>query len=673
MPELRLQTPFQPAGHQPTAIAELSQGLLDGKKHQVLLGITGSGKTLTVAHVIDLVKRPTLVLAHNKTLAAQLYGEFKKLFPDNSVEFFVSYFDYYQPEAYVPASDTYIEKDSIINEAIDKLRHHATKALLTRRDVIIVASVSCIYGLGSPEAYNGMMLRLERGQTIQRKDILRKLVEIQYTRNELGFSRGTFRARGDVIEIFPADEDDAAIRVELWGDEVEAISATDPLRGVRTESLEYTTIFPASHYVTPRDRTKKALKSIREELTLRLAELNQQGMLLEAQRLEQRALYDLEVIEELGYCSGIENYSRHLTGTAPGVAPPNLLSYFPEDWLLIIDESHVTVPQVGGMYRGDRARKETLVRHGFRLPSALDNRPLRFDEFEKRVSQAIYVSATPGSYELEKTEGRVVEQLVRPTGLLDPSIEVRPADTEVDDLLDEIHIVVGEGDRVLVTVLTKRMAQELTNYYEELGVRVRYLHSDIGTLERMDIIRDLRAGEFDVLVGINLLREGLDLPEVALVAILDADKSGYLRSERSLIQTIGRAARNVKGRCILYANEVSRAMRVAIDETERRRAIQERWNDERDITPRSVVRSVDSPLSAVLGDYVDVPTKEETQQLAPAEFADLALEDIPKTLRTMRSRMKAHAEKLEFEQAAELRDQLKALEAWAMKLSGDII
>jgi len=673
MPELRLETPFQPAGHQPTAIAELSQGLLEGKKHQVLLGITGSGKTLTVAHVIDLVKRPTLVLVHNKTLAAQLYGEFKKLFPDNSVEFFVSYFDYYQPEAYVPSSDTYIEKDSIINEAIDKLRHHATKALLTRRDVIIVASVSCIYGLGSPEAYNGMMLRLELGQTIRRQDILRKLVEIQYTRNELGFSRGTFRARGDVIEIFPADEDHAAIRVELWGDEVEAISATDPLRGVRTESLEYTTIFPASHYVTPRERAKKALKSIREELTQRLAELNQQGMLLEAQRLEQRALFDLEVIEELGYCSGIENYSRHLTGAEPGVAPPNLLSYFPEDWLLVIDESHVTVPQVGGMYRGDRARKETLVRHGFRLPSALDNRPLRFDEFEERVNQVLYVSATPGRYELEKTGGEVVEQLVRPTGLLDPSIEVRPADTEVDDLLDEIRIVVDQGDRVLVTVLTKRMAQELTNYYEELGIRVRYLHSDINTLERMDIIRDLRAGEFDVLVGINLLREGLDLPEVALVAILDADKSGYLRSERSLIQTIGRAARNVNGRCILYGNEVSGAMRVAIDETSRRRAIQQQWNEERDITPRSVVRSVDSPLSAVLGDYVEVPTREETQQQAPPEFADLALEDIPKTLRTMRARMKAHAEKLEFEQAADLRDQLKALESWAMKLSGDII
>ena len=672
MPELTLKAPFSPAGHQPQAIARLAEGLLEGQRHQVLLGITGSGKTLTIANVIDLVKRPTLVLAHNKTLAAQLYGEFSKLFPDNAVEYFVSYFDYYQPEAYVPSSDTYIEKDSLVNESIDKLRHRATRALLQRRDVIIVASVSCIYGLGSPEAYNGMMLRLEVGQTISRRDILSKLVEIQYTRNELGFKRGTFRARGDVIEIFPADADDAAVRIELWGDEIEAISATDPLRGVRTESLQYTTIFPASHYVTPKERTEKAVRSIREELAQHLKVLNRENKLLEAQRLEQRTRFDLEMIEELGYCSGIENYSRHLTASPPGVAPPNLLSYFPDDWLLVVDESHVAIPQVGGMYRGDRARKETLVRHGFRLPSALDNRPLRFDEFEERMNQVIYVSATPGNYELELTEHRVVEQLVRPTGLLDPEIEIRPADGMVDDLLDEIRQVVQKGHRVLVTVLTKRMAQELTDFYAELGVKVRYLHSDIDTLERMDIIRDLRAGEFDVLVGINLLREGLDLPEVALVAILDADKSGYLRSERSLIQTIGRAARNVEGRCILYANEVSDSMQVAIDETARRKAIQLAWNEEHGITPTSVTRGIESPLAAVLGDYVDVPTKEEARQEAPAEFADLALEDIPKTLKRMRAQMKQHAQKLEFEQAAELRDQVKGLEAWAMRLSGDI-
>ena len=672
MPELTLQSPYSPAGHQPEAIAQLAQGLLEGERNQILLGITGSGKTLTVANVIDLVKRPTLVLAHNKTLAAQLYGEFAKLFPDNAVEYFVSYFDYYQPEAYVPSSDTYIEKDSLINESIDKLRHRATKALLTRRDVIIVASVSCIYGLGSPEAYNGMMLRLEVGQTISRKAILTKLVEIQYTRNEIGFKRGTFRARGDVIEIFPADADDAAVRIELWGDEVEAISATDPLRGVRIESLEYTTIFPASHYVTPKDRTENAVRTIREELAERLKVLHDEGKLLEAQRLEQRCMFDLEMIEELGYCSGIENYSRHLTAQEPGVAPPNLLSYFPDDWLLIIDESHVAVPQVGGMFKGDRARKETLVRHGFRLPSALDNRPLRFDEFEERINQVIYVSATPGKYELALTESRVVEQLVRPTGLLDPVIEIRSAETEVDDLLDEIKIVVEQGNRVLVTVLTKRMAQELTDYYQELGVRIRYLHSDIDTLERMEIIRDLRAGEFDVLVGINLLREGLDLPEVSLVAIFDADKAGYLRSERSLIQTIGRAARHIDGRCILYANRISDSMQIAMDETDRRRKIQEEWNAEHNITPTSIVRGLESPLAAILGDYIDVPTKEEAAKDMPAQFADLALEDIPRTLKRMRAQMKQHAVKLEFEQAADLRDELRELEAFAMRLSGDI-
>ena len=673
MPGLCLDSPLDPAGDQPRAIEELVEGLNDGRRHQVLLGITGSGKTLTVANVIDRVQRPTLILAHNKTLAAQLYGEFKRLFPDNAVEYFVSYFDYYQPEAYVPSTDTYIEKDSLINDQIDKLRHRATKALLTRRDVIIVASVSCIYGLGSPEAYDGMMLRLEVGQEIDRDAILRKLVEIQYTRNEMDFRRGTFRARGDVIEIFPADAQDAAIRVELWGDEVEAISATDPLRGIRTESLQYTTVFPASHYVTPRSRVERAVETIRHELGDRLLALRREDKLLEAQRLEQRTLFDLEMIEELGYCSGIENYSRHLTGLEPGEPPPNLIEYFPEDWLLVVDESHVAVPQVGGMYRGDRARKETLVRHGFRLPSALDNRPLRFDEFEERVHQVLYVSATPGPYELGKTQGVVTEQVIRPTGLLDPTVEVRPAEGEVDDLLDELREVVAAGHRVLVTTLTKRMAQELTEYYRELGVRIRYLHSDIDTLERMDILRDLRAGEFDVLVGINLLREGLDLPEVALVAILDADREGYLRSERSLIQTIGRAARNVEGRCILYADKVTESMQLAIDETNRRREIQERWNTENGITPETIRRAIESPLFQLLSDTVEVPRdKQEQAEAAPDGFEDLELEDIPRKLKTLRAEMKAHAQKLEYEAAARVRDQLRALETYALELSGDL-
>ena len=674
MPELTLVSPFEPAGDQPTAIRDLVEGLESDREHQVLLGITGSGKTLTIANVIDQTKRPTLILAHNKTLAAQLYGEFTKLFPDNAVEFFVSYFDYYQPEAYVPASDTYIEKDSLINDHIDKLRHRATKSLLTRRDVIIVASVSCIYGLGSPEAYDGMMLRLEVGMEADRDALLRKLVEIQYTRNEMDFRRGTFRARGDVIEIFPADEQDRAIRVELWGDEVEAISVTDPLRGVRVESLEYTTIFPASHYVTPKERTQRAVETIRQELGDRLAILRDEDKLLEAQRLEQRCLFDLEMIEELGYCSGIENYSRHLTGLEPGVPPPNLLEYFPDDWLLVVDESHVAVPQVGGMYRGDRARKETLVRHGFRLPSALDNRPLRFDEFEQRVNQTIYVSATPGPYELEKCEGLVVEQVIRPTGLLDPPVEVRPAQGEVDDLLDEIREVVAKGHRVLVTTLTKRMAQELTEYYRELGVRIRYLHSDIDTLERMDILRDLRSGEFDVLVGINLLREGLDLPEVALVAILDADKEGYLRSERSLIQTIGRAARNVEGRCILYADKITDSMQASIDETERRRKIQEAYNAEHGITPETIIKAIESPLGQLLmGEGVTAPkNREEQASEAPEGFEDIELEDIPKRLKKLRTEMKAHSQKLEFEQAAQVRDRLRALESWALSLSGEL-
>jgi len=670
-----LKSPFQPAGHQPQAIDALVAGLDAGREHQVLLGITGSGKTLTIANVVQRVQKPTLVLAHNKTLAAQLYGEFKALFPDNAVAYFVSYFDYYQPEAYVPSSDTYIEKDSLINEQIDKLRHAATRSLLERKDVIIVASVSCIYGLGSPEAYHGMILPLEVGQETSRRAILRKLVEIQYLRNEADFHRGTFRARGDVIEIFPAHEQDRALRIELWGDEVEAISVIDPLRGVRLASIEKTCVYPASHYVTSQDRIGVALKTIRQELTERLDELRTQDRLLEAQRLEQRCLYDLEMIEELGYCNGIENYSRHLTGLEPGEPPPNLLEYFGKDWLMVIDESHQTVPQVAGMYRGDRARKETLVRFGFRLPSALDNRPLRFDEFTERLHQTIYVSATPADYELDQAQGVVVEQLIRPTGLLDPQIEVRPASTQVDDLLGEIRTVTTQGWRVLVTTLTKRMAQELTDYFTELGVRCRYLHSDVDTLERMEILRELRLGDFDVLVGINLLREGLDLPEVALVAILDADKEGFLRSERSLIQTIGRAARNVEGRAVLYADRVTNSMARAIDETERRRAIQQDYNTEHGIVPRTVVRDVDDPLAAMKSAPKSRAQRErERGGPRPAQPAPepVKLSELPQTLRRLRLEMKAAAEKLEFERAAEIRDRLRSLEQWAMEATGEL-
>ncbi|MCB9743527.1 MAG: excinuclease ABC subunit UvrB [Alphaproteobacteria bacterium] len=675
MPAFQIDAPFAPAGDQPKAIETLNRGLAEGRAHQVLLGITGSGKTMTVAHVIAESQRPTLILAHNKTLAAQLYGEMRALFPNNAVEYFVSYFDYYQPEAYVPSTDTYIEKDSAINERIDKLRHAATRSLLERRDVIIVASISCIYGLGSPEAYSGMLLQLREGQEIRRDDMLRKLVELQYSRNELDFKRGTFRARGDVVEIFPAHEQDQAIRVELWGDEVESLSLIDPLRGQRIEALEMTCIYPASHYVTPKERIQEALQSIRAELTERLAVLNDRGMLLEAQRLEQRTLYDLEMIEELGYCSGIENYSRHLTGLPPGAPPPNLLSYFPDDWLLVIDESHVTVPQARGMYVGDRNRKETLVRHGFRLPSALDNRPLKFEEFTERMNQVLYVSATPGDYELALAEGAVVEQLIRPTGLLDPEIEVRPAAIQVDDLLDELRQVTAEGWRVLVTTLTKRMAQELTDYYRELGVRVRYLHSDIDTLERMEIIRDLRLGEFDVLVGINLLREGLDIPEVALVAILDADKEGYLRSERSLIQTIGRAARNAEGRCILYADRVTGSMQQAIDETARRRAIQELHNAEHGIVPKTIRRKVETPLAALLaedGQLDSTGVVRSGRGGPPKAVAETPLDQVPAKLKRLRAEMRAAAEKLDFEKAAELRDELRALESWALELTGEL-
>ncbi len=665
----RLATDMTPAGDQPEAIRQLIGGLTAGVAHQTLLGATGTGKTFTIANVIAAFNRPTLIMAHNKTLAAQLFGEMKKLFPDNAVEYFVSYFDYYQPEAYIPSSDTYIEKDSLINDHIDKLRHSATRSLLERKDVIIVASVSCIYGLGSPEAYDNMILQLEPGQSIKRKDILAKLVELQYTRNEQDLHRGTFRARGDVIEVVPAYETDRAIRIELFGDEVEAISLFDPLRGKRLEALEKVCLYPASHYVTPKEKVRRAIDSIRTEAQETLAAFRVQGLLLEAQRLEQRVMFDLEMIEELGYCNGIENYSRHLTQRAPGEPPPTLLEYFPKEWLLIIDESHATVPQIGGMYHGDRARKETLVKFGFRLPSALDNRPLKFEEFQACVHKVIYVSATPAKYELEKSYGVVAEQVIRPTGLLDPIVEVRPSREQVDDLLAEIRATAALGWRVLVTTLTKRMAQELTDYYKELGVRVRYLHSDIDTLERMQILRELRLGEFDVLVGINLLREGLDLPEVALVAVLDADKEGFLRSGTSLIQTMGRAARNADGRVILYADRMTAAMTLAISETDRRRDKQRAYNIDNNIIPRTIIKSFESPLAAILdADYVKVPREDDELP----EIPQLTLERLPGEIKRLRAEMRAAAGKLEFERAADLRDRVRGLEEMAMKLGGDM-
>jgi len=592
-----------------------------------------------------------------------------RLFPNNAVEYFVSYYDYYQPEAYVASTDTYIEKDSLINERIDKLRHAATRSLLTRPDVIIVASVSCIYGIGSPEVYDRMLLRLEKGQTLRRKDILARLVELQFARNDMDFHRGTFRVRGDVIEVFPAHESDRALRIELWGDEIEALSEIDPLRGSRLETLDWVTIFPATHYVLPPERMKASVDAIRIELQERLTELRDRGDLLEAQRLEQRTLYDLEIMEEMGHCKGIENYSRHLEGRGPGTPPPTLLQYFPKDFLMVVDESHVAVPQVRGMYRGDRARKETLVRHGFRLPSAIDNRPLTFDEFEERVNQVIYISATPSEWEIDKAGGVTAEQVIRPTGLLDPVIDVRPAGIQVDDLLHEIRATVASGERVLVTVLTKRFAQELADYYAELGVKARYLHSDIDTLERMEILRDLRLGEFDVLIGINLLREGLDLPEVSLVAVLDADKEGFLRSKVSLVQTIGRAARNVNGRCLLYADRITKSMQFALDETSRRREKQQAYNEAHGITPETIVRAIDSPLAKLLNaDYVTVPVRKSD---APEAAAELTLDSLPRLIKGLRRQMREAAQKLEFEAAAQLRDRIKSLEAWEMEMMGD--
>ncbi|MEW5948813.1 MAG: excinuclease ABC subunit UvrB [Thermodesulfobacteriota bacterium] len=656
MPLFNLVSDFKPLGDQPKAIEALTRSLQKGHKHQVLLGVTGSGKTFTMAHVIARTERPALVIAPNKTLAAQLFNEFKQLFPENAVEYFISYYDYYQPEAYIPQTDTYIAKDASINDAIDRLRHSATSSLLQRRDVIIVASVSCIYGLGSPEEYRSMHLALVEGQELGREELLRALVDMLYERNDMDFHRGTFRVRGDIVEIFPSCEEDRAIRVEYFGDAIEAIKEIDPLRGVVRRIMKEALIYPGSHYVTTRPRLLEAIESIRAELTERIVFLRDRERLVEAQRIEERTNFDLEMLHELGYCHGIENYSRHLTGRRPGEPPPTLLSYFPEDFLLFIDESHITIPQLQAMYRGDRSRKETLVGYGFRLPSALDNRPLNFAEFEQHVRQVIYVSATPGPYELKKAGGYIIEQVIRPTGLVDPRVTVKPAVSQVDDLLEEIRKRLKRKERVLVTTLTKRMAEDLTEYYAELGLRVKYLHSDIATLERTKIIRDLRLGVFDVLTGINLLREGLDIPEVSLVAILDADKEGFLRSERSLIQTCGRAARNVHGEVILYADHMTTAIKRAVEETERRRKLQAGYNRRHHITPTTVKKSIRDVLTSVYeADYYTVPVAAEEAE----EF--LTVEDIARRIESLEEKMKRAARDLEFERAAELRDRIRAL------------
>jgi excinuclease ABC subunit B len=652
--DFKLVSDYQPRGDQATAIEELVRGVTEGEKHQVLLGVTGSGKTFTMAKVVEAASRPTLVLAHNKTLAAQLYHEFRQFFPPNAVEYFVSYYDYYQPEAYVPSSDLYIEKEATINDELDKLRMSATRSLFERRDCLIVASVSCIYGLGSPEAYYGMLVLLEKGQKISRRDILRRLVEIQYERNDTDFRRGTFRVRGDVIEIFPT-YDDNAYRVEMWGEEVESLSQIDPLFGQVRQTYARLPIYPRTHYVMPADEREEALARILSELEWWCGELEKQGKLVEAQRLRQRTMFDLEMMREMGYCHGIENYSRHLSGRLPGEPPPTLLDYLPQDALIFIDESHQTVPQLRGMYNGDRSRKQTLVDYGFRLPSALDNRPLTFEEFEHRVSQVIYVSATPGPYELTKSGGSVAEQIIRPTGLIDPETEVRSTRNQIDDLLGEIRARAQARERVLVTTLTKRMAEDLTEYYTEVGVRCRYLHSEIETLERVKILRDLRRGEFDVLIGINLLREGLDLPEVSLVAILDADKEGFLRSAGSLIQTMGRAARNLHGKAILYADIMTDSIRQALAETGRRRAKQQRFNEENGITPASIVKPVDMALAAIVeADYVTVPTELSDEELVSADQLD-------QLISSLENQMREAAKQFEFEKAAQLRDRIKAL------------
>jgi len=656
MQKFKIVSDFKPTGDQPQAIEKLAEGVIKGLPHQVLLGVTGSGKTFTMANVVEKVQKPTLVIAHNKTLAAQLYNEFKELFPENAVEYFVSYYDYYQPEAYLPTTDTYIEKDSSINEQIDRMRHAATNALFERNDVIVVASVSCIYGLGSPEAYHGMLLFLEQGQHIERNDILRKLVDIQYTRNDFDFQRGTFRVRGDVVEIFPASYENTAIRIELFGDEIDAISEFDPLLGTPLQKLDKVAVYPGSHYVIPDSRIKAAIDGIHEELRERIQYLRKMNKLIEAQRIEQRTMFDLEMIQEMGYCHGIENYSRHLSGRAPGEPPPTLLDYFPKDYLLIVDESHATIPQIGGMYNGDRARKTTLVEYGFRLPSALDNRPLNFEEFNERVNQTVYVSATPADYEVDKSGNRIIEQVIRPTGLTDPKIAIRPVKGQVDDLLNEIRKRAETHERVLVTTLTKRMAEDLTEHYKELNVKVAYLHSDIDTLERVDIIRDLRMGKYDVLIGINLLREGLDIPEVSLVAILDADKEGFLRSTRSLIQTMGRAARNVNGEVILYAENITDSMRNAISETNRRRQVQEEYNKKHGITPQSIKKNIQAALRTVYEqDYFTVPvTAEEVGEYVPTV-------NLPALIASLEKQMRAAAKALDFETAAELRDKIRSL------------
>ncbi len=659
----KITSQFQPSGDQPEAINMLTDGVQAGVKSQVLLGVTGSGKTFTMANVIQQVQRPSLVIAPNKTLAAQLFSEFKELFPNNAVEYFVSYYDYYQPEAYIPQSDSYIEKDSSINDAIDKMRHSATRSLLTRKDVLIVASVSCIYGLGSPDEYKNMHLFLRVGDEYPLEEIQRRLVYMQYERNDISFHRGTFRVRGDVLDIFPVHEEERSLRVEFFGDTLEALVIIDPLRGVVLEKLEEYTVFPGSHFVTSKDRLQIARETIKEELSERLETLYQENRLVEAQRLDQRTMFDLEMIQELGYCNGIENYSRHLTGKKPGVPPPNLLDYFPEDYLLFIDESHIAIGQLNGMYNGDRSRKTTLVNYGFRLPSALDNRPLRFDEFAGRVNQVIYVSATPGPYELEQAQGRVVEQVIRPTGLLDPRIEVRPATSQVDDLLEEIRLRANRGEAVLVTTLTKRMAEDLTTYYENLGIRVRYLHSDIKTLERIEIIQALRKGEFDVLVGINLLREGLDIPEVSLVAILDADKEGFLRSERSLIQTCGRAARNVDGLVIMYGDNITGSMRYTIAETERRRLIQEEYNRKNNITPRTIISSIKDTMQQHLYNSGYTIENMDATLLGIAEELPVfsSVKDLEKEIKRLEKEMHLAAQELAFEKAAELRDKIKKI------------
>ena len=654
--DFKLVSTYKPQGDQAAAIQALTRGVFDREQHQVLLGVTGSGKTFTMAKVIEAVNRPTLVMAHNKTLAAQLYHEFKSFFPHNAVEYFVSYYDYYQPEAYVPAADLYIEKEATINDELDKLRLSATRSLFERRDALIVASVSCIYGLGSPEAYYGMMLFVEKGQTVKREDITRKLVDILYERTNGEFRRGTFRVRGDVIEVFPT-YDDMAYRIEMWGDQIESLSQIDPLFGTVKQKYMRLPIYPKTHYVMKDETRAAAVESIKKELAWWEVELEKQGRLVESQRVHQRTMFDLEMIKAMGYCHGIENYSRHFTGRLPGEPPPTLLDYFPRDYLMFIDESHQTVPQLRGMYAGDRSRKEVLVEYGFRMPSALDNRPLTFEEFEHRTNQLMYVSATPGPYELTKSAGVVVEQIIRPTGLIDPEVEIRPVKGQIDDLLHEIRARVERGERVLVTTLTKRMAEDLAEYYAEVGVKCRYMHSEIETLERVKILRDLRKGEFDVLIGINLLREGLDLPEVSLVAILDADKEGFLRSSGSLIQTIGRCARHLNGRAILYADRMTDSMKRAMDETQRRRAIQSAYNEEHGITPESIVRPLDMTLAAIVAaDYADLATSESD---GIPEFK--SQEEVDKYIAKLEEDMREAAKRFEFEKAAKLRDSIKEL------------